>query len=161
MRPDSTSNRLVLPAPFGPMMPSTSPGSTESEMPCRIERPPRSSVMSLQAKSGADAIVSRRSPPRRLAHPVANLLELCGIADRFPCGLQVIGHVIAVAGVAKAHDAWETLLVFGTEFLALVVGIDSEHCAPDKAFRGGSGQFEEFGLRGSVLQVNERPLERI
>src|SRR5215469_6069000 len=66
MRPDSTSNRLVLPAPFGPMMPSTSPGSTESEMPCRIERPPRSSVMSLQAKSGAEAM-SRRSPPWRLA----------------------------------------------------------------------------------------------
>src|SRR6187402_2091925 len=170
IRPDSTSNRLVLPAPFGPMTPSTSPGSTESEMPCRIERPPRSSVMSRQAKSGGDAIVTRRSPPRRLAqralpehvwiddlvlvvlhleeqlrhallellgadrvsririvraflervvhahiaahaairrlaHPVAYPLEIGGIADRFPRGLQVIGHVVAVAGVAEAHDA--------------------------------------------------------
>ena len=46
-----------MPAPFGPMMPSTSPALSSKPMSRRTSRPPRSSETSLQEKIGPDASV--------------------------------------------------------------------------------------------------------
>src|SRR6218665_1485606 len=78
MRPESTSNGLVLPAPFGPMMPSTSPRLTCRPMPCRNCWPPRSSAISRQPNRAAGSVVqgciTGSAPPGRLL--LRGLLEI-------------------------------------------------------------------------------------
>src|SRR5260370_33967701 len=109
----------------------------------------------VHAHIAADAAI------RMSAYPVVHSSEFGGIADAFPGSLEIVGHVITVAGVAKAHDAGETLLVFGAKLVALFVGVDAEHRAPHETFRGGAGELQKFRLRWTILQIDPHPPHKI
>ncbi len=50
---------------------------------------------------------------------------------------------------------------FCAEVLARLVAIDAEHRAPAEAFGRRSAEFEEFRLRRTVLQIDERARHRV
>src|SRR5919197_4230037 len=58
-------NRVVLPAPFGPMSPTISPLSMSSETLLLAVRPPKRLVTDSRLKSGAIALAIGRHGPRR------------------------------------------------------------------------------------------------
>src|ERR1039458_10114607 len=52
-KPQITLNNVVLPAPLGPITPSTSPVRTSSDTPSRAVIPPNETVTSATARSGS------------------------------------------------------------------------------------------------------------
>ncbi len=67
MKPQTTLNSVVLPAPFGPMTPSTSPGSTNSDTESSAVRPPKRTVTpSTSKRPGPRPVPSTAVPPVRV-----------------------------------------------------------------------------------------------
>src|SRR5512138_1110478 len=78
--PVITLKAVVLPAPLGPMSPTSSPGNTDSRNPSRALSPPNARVTPSTASSGIGALPAssrargdrpfeRREEPPELAHP--------------------------------------------------------------------------------------------
>src|SRR5207244_9683048 len=89
-RPHTTLNRVVLPAPFGPIRPVTVPPSTPRSTPCSACTPPnRTSIPSASSSANrrhplsqerGHRLVSGGTPPER--EPVEQLVEDPGDAVR-------------------------------------------------------------------------------
>src|SRR5688572_15838143 len=77
-KPDTASSRVVLPAPFGPMMPTISEALTTRSTPSTARRPPKSTVTDDTSSTGSSADIgrdhltpcSRTHPLRRPDQPV-------------------------------------------------------------------------------------------
>ena len=50
-RPETTSNNVVLPAPFGPIRPQIWPGGTSKATPSKAVIPPKRTVISSRARA--------------------------------------------------------------------------------------------------------------
>src|SRR5215467_1412040 len=115
--PVTTSNSVVLPAPFGPAMPSTSPGPTSNETSATARRPPKSLRISIACSTAgrASSLATLLFQPRgsligacrvRVGRD-QNLLAVLDLERQVRHAEARVGRVIGVriAGVVRVREA--------------------------------------------------------
>src|SRR3972149_740989 len=97
--PQMQFSTLVLPAPFGPMSASSSPGATAAETSASTVRPPKASVIRSSSSAGGSAIPAPR--PAVLLHVAIAAAR----ADAAQIELLDVGVRPQAGGLAVEHDA--------------------------------------------------------
>src|SRR6266511_6408414 len=104
--PESRLNSDVLPAPFGPMIPTSSPGATSRETSATMIAPPIVSPRSRVARMGvgtrslpADGLLGRRRLGRRdraehLRHEPASVLRELQLEHRLEHGMVGLANLL-------------------------------------------------------------------
>ena len=104
-RPAIASNRVLLPAPFGPRIPISVPGPMSKVIPVSATCPPRSTVMSSTLMLGSEVILTVSDPQviRSYGLPAPD-------ATRFPPMVTVTVRVADVAGHFRASTIRPTFV---------------------------------------------------
>jgi hypothetical protein len=104
MKPQTTLNRVVLPAPFGPMTPSTSFGSTRSETASSAVRPPKRTVTPVASNRPpvpvpAVPVLPTGTEPDAVGRGLGAVTRPSGRCAWCSSGVRGVGGVVRATGI--------------------------------------------------------------
>src|SRR5580698_3959880 len=138
MKPHSTFSSVVLPAPFGPMTPTTWRGGTASDTALSAVRPPKRTLTSRTSRTGSRT--SRTEP--------CFITQVPASVDRSSTGYESPFIDFAVAHRKPAGNSCRRFVSFSQRIVATRrESRDGIHRGPERVSRTRSGKFKFFSSR--------------